>query len=229
MKNIFVIPARSRSKGIPNKNIKLINGIPMFAWSIIHAKYISGKDDLVLVSSDSDKYLQIAKQWGAVPIKRPQELASDKALTEPVITHAISKLDLELEDNIVLLQPTSPLRSKKLLKQLKNALKNTDSAISITERYAFIWNQTDDDFIKPEYKKRPRRQDMEPQFFENGSIYFTKFKHYKKYENRVYKQAKPLIVNLYESIEIDTLEELALIQKVSKEFNSEWLKNGLTD
>ena len=229
MKNIFLIPARSKSKGIPNKNIKLINGIPMFAWSIIHAKYISEKKDLVLVSSDSEKYLQIAEQWGAVPIKRPKELASDKALTEPVITHAISKIDIELEDNIILLQPTSPLRSKKLLKQLKNALKNYDSGISITERHAFIWNHTDGGFIKPKYENRPRRQDMEPQLFENGSIYFTKFKHYKRYENRVYKRAKPLVVNLFESIEIDTVDELDLIQMVSEEFNLEWLRDGLVD
>ena len=66
---------------------------------------------------------------------------------------------------------------------------------------------------------------MKPQLAENGSIYFTKYKHYKKFENRVYKRAKPLIVNFYESIEIDTIEELNLIQKISKEFNSEWLQN----
>ena len=74
MKNVFIIPARSGSKGIPDKNLKLINGIYMFVWSIIHAKYISEKDDVVLVSSDSNKYLNIAKRWGAVPIKRPKNI-----------------------------------------------------------------------------------------------------------------------------------------------------------
>ena len=63
MKNIFIIPARSGSKGIPNKNIKPINGIPMFVWSIIHAKFIANKDDIILVSSDSAKYLNIAERW----------------------------------------------------------------------------------------------------------------------------------------------------------------------
>lgn len=225
MKNIFIIPARSGSKGIPNKNLKLINGIPMFVWSIIHAKYISEKDDVVLVSSDSDKYLSIAKRWGAIPIKRPKELASDKAFTEPVMTHAISKIDMDLEDNVILLQPTSPLRSKRLMNQLKEELKQTDSAISLTESYEFNWVLIDDLHVKPMYTKRPRRQDMKPQLAENGSIYFTKYKHYKKFENRVYKRAKPLVVNFYESIEIDTIEELNLIQTISKEFNSEWLQN----
>lgn len=60
MKNIFIIPARSGSKGIKNKNLKLISGIPMFVWSIIHAKYITEENDLVVVSSDSEKYLKIA-------------------------------------------------------------------------------------------------------------------------------------------------------------------------
>ena len=197
----------------------------MFVWSIIHAKYISEKDDVVLVSSDSDKYLNIAKRWGAVPIKRPKELASDKAFTEPVMTHAISKIDMELEDNVILLQPTSPLRSKSLMNKLKEELQRTDSAISLTESYEFNWVLIDDVHVKPTYTKRPRRQDMKPQLAENGSIYFTKYKHYKKFENRVYKRAKPLIVNFYESIEIDTIEELNLIQKISKEFNSEWLQN----
>ena len=225
MKNVFIIPARSGSKGIPDKNLKLINGISMFVWSIIHAKYISEKNDVVLVSSDSNKYLNIAKRWGAVPIKRPKELASDEAFTEPVMTHAISKINMDPEDNVILLQPTSPLRSKRLMNQLKELLQRTDSAISLTESYDFNWVLIDDVHVKPTYTKRPRRQDMKPQLAENGSIYFTKYKHFKKFENRVHKRAKPLIVNFYESIEIDTLEELNLIQKISKEFNSEWLKN----
>ena len=122
MKNIFIIPARSGSKGIKNKNLKLINGIPLFVWSVIHAKYIAKKDDLILFSSDSEKYLNIAKSWGAIPIKRPLKLASDKAFTEPVMTHALSNITVHPEDNIVLLQPTSPLRSKNLMKELNKKL-----------------------------------------------------------------------------------------------------------
>ena len=83
-KNIFIIPARSGSKGIKNKNIKLLNGVEMFAWSIIHAKYLSSKNDLIIVSSDSEKYLKIAEKWGAV-YKRPKSLSGDKVFTEPVM------------------------------------------------------------------------------------------------------------------------------------------------
>ena len=74
MKNLFIIPARSGSKGIIDKNIQPINGIPLFVWSIIHAKYMSSSGDYICVSSDSDKYLSIAENWGADPLKRSKKL-----------------------------------------------------------------------------------------------------------------------------------------------------------
>ena len=196
----------------------------MFVWSIIHAKYIAKENDLVIVSSDSEKYLKIAQNWGAIPVKRPSKLASDKAFTEPVMTHALSKVEVSLEDNVILLQPTSPLRSKNLMNQLKTKLETSTSAVSLTERYEFNWIYFDDINVKPTYKERPRRQDMKPKLIENGSIYFNKYKHYKNNQNRVYKKAEPLILNMYESIEIDNLEELEIIKLVSKSFNKEWLK-----
>ena len=65
------------------------------------------KDDVnALVSSDSDKYLNMAKRWGAVPIKRPKRISFRQSCTEPVMTHAISKIDMELEDNVMLLSLT---------------------------------------------------------------------------------------------------------------------------
>lgn len=201
----------------------------MFVWSIIHAKYITEENDLVVVSSDSEKYLKIAKNWGAIPIKRPARLASDKAFTEPVMTHALSKVDVHLEDNVILLQPTSPLRSKNLMNQLKSKLETSTSAVSLTENYEFNWIYFDDINVKPTYKERPRRQDMQPKLTENGSIYFNKYKYYKNNQNRVYKKAEPLILNMYESIEIDNLEELNLIKLLSKSFNKEWLKEILSE
>ena len=195
----------------------------MFVWSIIHAICIANKVDIILVSSDSAKCRNIAERWGALPIKRPLRLATDKSFTEPVMTHAISKVIISQDDNIVLLQPTSPLRSKKLLLTLKEKLKTENSAVSLTESYQFIWKSLDEKFVKPSYKSRPRRQDMEPSLIENGSIYFTKLRDYRKYENRVSKKAVPLVLNKYESIEIDDVEELNLIQILSKNFNTEWI------
>ena len=95
MKSIFIIPARSGSKGIPNKNIKTLNGLPMFVWSIIHAKYIAKKNDVVCVSSDSQDYLQIANKWGAETRLRPSNLARDESPTEPVMKDVIKQYDLD--------------------------------------------------------------------------------------------------------------------------------------
>ena len=126
----------------------------MFVWSIIHASFIANNEDLILVSSDSDYYLNIAKRWGATPIKRPLELAKDTSFTEPVMTHAISNINLDFDDNIVLLQPTSPLRSKELMISLKKKLNTSQSAVSLTESYEFNWVRTDENLVKPLYKEK---------------------------------------------------------------------------
>ena len=77
MRIVTLIPARSGSKGLPNKNILNLLGIPMFAWSIIHAQYYSKKDDLIIVSSDSEEYLEIAERFNAVPFLRSKNLSKD--------------------------------------------------------------------------------------------------------------------------------------------------------
>ena len=140
MKNLFIIPARSGSKGIIDKNIQPINGIPLFVWSIIHAKYMSSSGDYICVSSDSDKYLSIAENWGADPLKRSKKLSSDTAFTEPVMEDVINQYELDEQDNIFLLQPTSPLRSKKSLEVFINLIKNNkESGLSVKETYQFEW------------------------------------------------------------------------------------------
>ena len=118
-KNIFIIPARSGSKGIKNKNIKLLNGVEMFAWSIIHAKYLSSKNDLIIVSSDSEKYLKIAEKWGAVPYKRPKSLSGDKVFTEPVMEDVLKNFDTKLNDKCFT-SAYKPFESKSTLNQVKN-------------------------------------------------------------------------------------------------------------
>ena len=225
MKNLFIIPARSGSKGIKDKNIQTINGIPLFVWSIIHARYLSSDGDYICVSSDSEKYLSIAKNWGADPLKRSKKLSADNAFTEPVMEDVINQYDLDEEDNIFLLQPTSPLRSKKSLDKFTNLIKNNvDSGLSVKETYQFEWIQKNQNIYKPNYIERPRRQDMEPKYIENGSVYFTKLKYFRKYTNRVSVNSQLVIMDDFESIEIDNIEELELVKNLSVKFNQQWLK-----
>ena len=176
MKNVFIIPARSGSKGIPNKNLQLINGIPMFVWSIIHAKYMANENDIICVSSDSKQYLSTAKRWGADVHLRPANLAQDNTDVEPVLIDVCNNFEIEDNDNIILLQPTSPLRSKKTLNKYKKLIeKNRNSILSLSETYGFEWEKNDKQFSR-KYEKRLRRQEMNPRFIENGSFYFNKYK-----------------------------------------------------
>lgn len=110
---LAIIPARSGSKGLPNKNIKDLCGKPLIAWSIeagLSSKYI----DEVVVTTDSEEYARISRQYGAkTPFVRPRELSLDTSTTFESIKHTLDfyKDNLNEEfDYIVLLEPTSPLR-----------------------------------------------------------------------------------------------------------------------
>lgn len=113
MKNIAVIPARSGSKGLKDKNIKELNGKSLLAQSI-EAAQESGRFDTIHVSIDSEYYAEIAKKYGAdVPFLRSAELASDTSSTWDTVRFVLeeyTKLGKEF-DTITVLQPTSPLRT----------------------------------------------------------------------------------------------------------------------
>ncbi|MGG3563597.1 acylneuraminate cytidylyltransferase family protein [Neobacillus rhizosphaerae] len=108
-KVLAVVPARGGSKGVPRKNIKELAGKPLIAWTITEAKKSSYIDKLIL-SSDEPEIIEVAKKYDCeVPFIRPKELANDKTPGIEPVLHAIKKM--EDFDIIVLLQPTSPLRS----------------------------------------------------------------------------------------------------------------------
>ena len=116
MRKITIIPARSGSKGLKNKNILDLGGIPMFAWSIIHAKFYSKDNDQIIVSSDSQKYLEIAEKYGAIPHLRSKNLAEDETKTDSVIKDVTYQYAPDENDLIVLLQATTTITKKDFMK-----------------------------------------------------------------------------------------------------------------
>lgn len=112
MTPLVIIPARGGSKGIPQKNIKLLGGKPLICYAIdIARKYTS--DENICVSSDDDSIIKVVRDYGLeVPFKRPDSLATDKAGTNGVLLHALCFYEKQGRkvDFIVLLQPTSPFR-----------------------------------------------------------------------------------------------------------------------
>lgn len=132
-KVLAVIPARGGSKGVPQKNIKSLAGKPLVAWTIEEAMKSRYLDNVIL-SSDDDKIIAIAKQWGCeVPYKRPERLAMDDTPGILPILHAIEKLPGY--DYVVVLQPTSPLRITEDIDRCLEMIQTTKapSVVSVTE------------------------------------------------------------------------------------------------
>ena len=113
-RRLALIPARSGSKRLPGKNIRLLGGHPLVAWSI-RAALASGRFDRVIVSTDTAEIAEVAVRWGAeVPFLRPTHLSSDEAATIDVVLHLLETLagaERRVPDELCLLQPTSPYRT----------------------------------------------------------------------------------------------------------------------
>ena len=134
MNIIAIIPARSGSKGIKNKNIANVAGFPLLAYSIAAAK-LSSKISRIIVSTDSDEYAQIAKSYGAeVPFLRPSEISGDKSLDIEYLDYTLKKLNElggEEVDLVVLLRPTTPIRDPFDIENAIDSLIERDNASSV--------------------------------------------------------------------------------------------------
>ena len=109
-KVLALVPARGGSKGIPRKNMAQLSGKSLLAYTINAAKDVSAISEIVVSSDDAD-ILQEARNLKSTPLLRPSELATDIATTDTVIAHFLTREDIANEDIILLLQPTSPLRT----------------------------------------------------------------------------------------------------------------------
>ena len=213
MKILGIITARGGSKGIPGKNLRKIAGIPMIQHTFNSAK--NSKINKIILSTDDQKIARFAESQGIeVPFLRPNSLATDAAKTFDVIKHAIEHMEYVekyVPDIIVILQPTSPLRTTKMIDTSIELLKksNATSVISVstvkTHPYsAFFY---DGNFLKPfkkDFKKFDRRQQYTPLYFPTGAIYTTLYKTISK-NNSIYgNRIKPLITLQEESIDVDT-------------------------
>lgn len=174
MKTIAIIPARGGSKRLPQKNIKLLGGIPTIAHSIIYAQENSNIIDEIYVSTDDDSIKKVALQFGAKVIDRPANISGDYEPTVSALKHVLQNIGHEVE-NVVLLQPTNPVRPENLLKQAFEIYKkeSCSSLFTVSRNHKKFGKITDKKFIPFNYKIGQRSQDMEPLYFENGLLYIT--------------------------------------------------------
>lgn len=219
MTTVALVPARGGSKGIPRKNLRLIGGRPLIAWSISQALACSAIDQVV-VSTEDLEIAAIASEAGAtVPFMRPPELAGDETTTEAVMLHAVEALASSgvSVDRVVLLQPTSPVRRVDTIERAVLELDRTraDSVVSVVEVHPFVWRAGE--FFEPQYDpvQRPRRQDIPDDqrlYIENGSIYVTSVVALLESRCRISGQVAGFPMSREESIDIDDEIDLALAE-----------------
>lgn len=179
LKTLALIPARGGSKGIPRKNIRLLAGKPLIAWSI-QAALESGCVDSVVVTTEDEEIAEVSRRWGAqVPFMRPAELAADDSPGMDAVLHAMGKLPGF--DAILLLQPTSPLRNSADIRAMMDfvASRQANCAVSVCPAaqspYWMMHLGADQKLTRLiESDLITRRQELPHVYTLNGALYFAR-------------------------------------------------------
>ncbi len=206
-KTIAIIPARGGSKRLPGKNTMPLGELPLIAHSIQYAKQ-QAFIDAVYVSTDDVAIKEIALQYGAIVIDRPQALSGDLEPTVSALKHVLEFIN-DTVDNVVLLQATNPLRPKELAQEAFTIFleKQVDSLFTVSRSHHKLGKITNHKFIPYNYEVGQRSQDLEPLYYENGLLYITKAAVLLNNEI-ITKEAFPLVVHHpFATVDIDTQED----------------------
>jgi len=209
LKTLALIPARGGSKGIPRKNIRLLAGKPLIAWSI-QAALACPEIERVVVSTDDAEIAEISRRWGAeVPFMRPAELAQDDSPSMDTVLHALRQLPQF--DAVVLLQPTSPLRTKADIQGCL-AMAATEQArciVSISEPasspyWMFTLEQNGSLSKLISAPEVTRRQDLSPAYAINGALYYAQTGWLRANKNFLTAETLGYVMPPEKSLDIDT-------------------------
>lgn len=225
-KILGLIPARGGSKGIPRKNIKLLQGKPLIAYSIETALKVKSIDK-VIVSSEDEEIIRIAKKYGAqVPFVRPQKLAKDHSTAFGVLEHACTFLRTQLNeeyDYLCLLEPTAPLRTVQDVEKAIALLINTQGAeavVGISEAIVFhpsvIFSMNERYFLKKVFNDIgiSRRQNLARFFYPNAALYISEIKALLKKKSFYHEKTIGYLMPKYRSIEIDEPEDFLINEAI---------------
>lgn len=225
---LCVIPARSGSIRLPNKNIKSLNGKPLIEWTIESALKVNLISQVIVTTND-DFIIEIAQKYGIEPpFKRPEELCTDNSTTFDVVKHTIDFVLANFDkkfDFVLLLQPTSPLRTAQSIISAIELLinKNADAVVSVTQcEHSPLWTNTlNEDLLMSNFLDEKvlnkRSQDLPIYYRLNGAIYLCSVSEFLKQKTFFIKE------NIYaykmtnqESIDIDTLVDFYLAEALMK-------------
>lgn len=225
---LALIPARGGSKGLPGKNIKLLNGKPLIAWTI-EAALSSARVDEVIISTDDSQIASVAQSYGGkVPFLRPSQLAQDNSLAIDNYIYTLDRLNKEMNivaDELVVLQPTSPLR---LSEDIDAAIdifykKQADSVISVTElNHPVQWVQKiiEDGTLRNytnEKTSEKNRQELCPAYIPNGAVFVLRHSLLKKKCTYYSEKTYPYIMPRERSVDIDSDLDFKLAELLVKE------------
>lgn len=221
MKRIAIIPARSGSKGLRDKNIIDLCGKPLIAYSI-EAAILSGLFEHVIVSTDSEHYAEISRLYGAEVMMRGEALSNDKATTYMVLEDILTTRLSEPIDYFVLLQPTSPLRTATHIKEAASKFESRyhdfDFLVSVkeSEHAKVLVNPIDEDeslkYFDTDFSNYRRQgyKDYSP----NGAIFIAKPEAYLKQKHFFGAKALSYVMTAEDSVDIDGRIDLALAKAV---------------
>jgi CMP-N,N'-diacetyllegionaminic acid synthase len=214
MKTVSLILARGGSKGVPQKNIKELNGAPLISY-VIKASLNSNVDE-TWVSTDCPEIRDVALYYGAGVAKRPAEFAADDSKNEDTLLHFAEDYKHMFDsdfDYLVSIQPTSPLLlSEDINGGLSLIGEDCDSVFSATKEHWIPRWTSDNKPLNWDVNNRPMRQDMPETYIENGAFWITSKKQLLKSKLRYSGKIKPYPMPLSRSFQIDTLEDFDLIK-----------------
>lgn len=226
MKRIAVIPARSGSKGLKDKNIKDLCGKPLLAYSV-EVALKTQQFDTIHVSTDSEYYAEIAREYGAdVPFLRDEKTASDTASTWEAMKYVLEEYEKRGKhfEVLTVLQPTSPLRSKEdlleALRFFKEKQANMVSSVCEME-HSPLWSNTLPQSLSMENFEDEKvaylpRQNLPTYYRENGAIYIVKTDHLFR-EGNIYKNGSyAYIMDSMRSIDIDNELDFIMAETLLK-------------
>lgn len=213
--NIFLIPARGGSKGIPQKNVRLLGGQPLILYVLKTLKNLTEKKRII-VSTDDDLIADIARPFALIH-RRSEENASDKSTLDDVAREVVKWIEkeklIDSFENLITIQPTSPfIRIDSIKEMLKLLSENEiDSVISVKDDRHLRWTITDGE-AKPLYRERVNRQWLGPVFSETGGMVGCKVSSLKKFKSRIGNKTELVILDEKEGLDIDSFSDWAIAE-----------------